>query len=209
MTTVFLIRHGQTEANREQRIQGRGLNGPLNEAGRAQAHALAARFAEVPLTGVVASPMRRARETAEALAAPHGLSVALDADWEEMHWGRHEGALPSNELRALFARLHAAWDDGDFAPHPDGGETLLDVQTRARAAWHRVLDAHRDGHVAVVTHGRTLRVLLATLLHADGLRAMHTFRHANTSVNELQVDDDGALVAVRLNCAAHLDPVSA
>ena len=210
MTRVFLIRHGQTEANRLGLIQGRGLDAPLNAEGRAQAAALADRFAAVPLAAVVASPLARARATAEAVAAPHGLAVAFDPDWEEMHWGAFEGVAPSPVTDAVFRRVVAAWQAGDFSDRVEGGEALLDVQTRLLKAWTRLLAAHAGQTVAVVSHGRALRVLLSTLLHEDGLRAMHTFEHANTAVNELVVDEaSGQIVPGPLNCTRHLAPLAA
>lgn len=206
MTRIFLIRHGQTDPNRLGLIQGQGLDAPLNATGRAQAEALGARFASEPLDAVVASPLVRALATAEAVAAPHGLPVALDAGWMEMHWGTFEGRASTPDTDAVFQRVVTAWQRGDFADRVAGGEPLLDVQARLRAAWERLLAAHRGQTVAVVSHGRSLRVLLASLLHPDGLRAMQTFQHANTSVNEVVVDDDtGNLSAARLNCIAHLD----
>lgn len=204
MTRVFLIRHGQTDPNRLGLIQGQGLDAPLNATGQAQAAALAARFADVPLDAVVASPMRRARATAEALAAPHGLPVALDAGWMEMHWGVFEGLAPTDETDTVFQRIVASWAAGDYADRVDGGEPLLDVQARVLGAWQRLLDRHAGQTVAVVSHGRALRVLLASLLHADGLRGMSAFHHANTSVNELAVDAHAAVTPVVLNCTLHL-----
>lgn len=203
MTRVFLIRHGQTEPNRLGLIQGQGLDAPLNATGQAQAAALAARFADVPLDAVIASPMRRARATAEAVAAPHGLPVALDAGWMEMHWGVFEGLAPTDDTDAVFRRIVASWASGDFDDRVEGGEPLLDVQARVLGAWQRLLDAHAGQTVAVVSHGRALRVLLASLLHADGLRAMPVFEHSNTGVNELAVEAD-AVAPVVLNCTLHL-----
>ncbi len=209
-TTVYLIRHGETAANLARRVQGRGLDLPLNATGEAQAARLGDRFDGVPLTAVHASPLVRARQTADAIATRHGLTVATDPDLEEIGWGVLEGQDDDAATAAAFAHLYAHWEAGDYDVRLDGGESVREVQARAHAAWRRILGAHAatpDAHVAVVSHGRTIRVLLATLLRVDAAEAlahMHDYQHANTSVNVLTVDDDGTVRADRLNCIAHL-----
>lgn len=209
-TTVYLIRHGETDANLARRVQGRGLDMPLNATGEAQAARLGDRFTGVPLTAVHASPLVRARQTAEAIATLHGLPVATDPDLEEIGWGVLEGQDDDAATAAAFAHLYAHWEAGDFDVRLEGGESVREVQARAHAAWGRILDAHAgvpDAHVAVVSHGRTIRVLLATLLRRDDAEAlahMHDYQHANTSVNVLVVEDDGTVRADLLNCIAHL-----
>lgn len=206
-TTVHLIRHGETAANRAHRVQGRGIDLPLNAVGQAQADAVAAALADVPLTAVVSSPLVRARQTAEAIAQHHGLDVETDADLEEIGWGVIEGDPDTDVTAAAFARLYAAWGAGDFDVRVEGGESVREVQARVLGAWDRMLARHAGGTVALVSHGRTIRVLLASVLHRDAaepLVRMHDYGHANTSRNVLVVDDDGHIVAERLNCTAHL-----
>ena len=130
-----------------------------------------------------------------------------DADVEEIGWGEIEGSDDTDATAAAFARLYDAWGRGDFDVRVSGGESVREVQTRARAAWQRLLESHRGGTVALVSHGRTIRVLLATVLHADldePLARMHDYGHANTSLNVLAVDADGRVCADLLNCTAHL-----
>ena len=216
-TTVYLIRHGETDANRARRVQGRGLDLPLNATGAAQADRLGDRFEGVPLGALHASPLTRARQTAGAIAVRHGLPVRTDADLEEIGWGVLEGRDATEATNEAFAGLYRAWDAGDFDARLDGGESVREVQTRVLAAWHHIVgtgentavdtDPDADRHIVVVSHGRTIRVLLATLLRADvpeALAHMHDYQHANTSVNVLDVDADGRVRPARLNCTAHL-----
>ncbi len=208
-TTLYLIRHGETDANRARRVQGRGLDLPLNATGAAQAECLGERFESVPLDAVHASPLVRARQTADAIAARHGLPVGTDADLEEIGWGVLEGKDATEATNEAFAGLYRAWNAGDFDARLDGGESVREVQTRVVAAWRRIVGerADADRHIAVVSHGRTIRVLLASLLRADAPEAlahMHDYQHANTSVNVLEVEIDGRVRAVHLNCTAHL-----
>src|SRR5919112_2688628 len=90
MTTLLLARHGETDWNRELRIQG-SSDIELNELGRAQAHALAQELEHVELDAIYASDLSRARATAEAVAASHGLEVRLHPRLRERSFGGWEG----------------------------------------------------------------------------------------------------------------------
>ena len=203
--TLYFVRHGETEYNRRQIVQGRGIDAALNATGRAQAAAVAQRLADVPLEVIYASTLRRAVETAETIAAEHeGLRVRRLDDLAEMAWGVYEGRRHTPQLQQDFEGFRARWRDGDFAFRIEGGESILDVQQRGRRAVERILKQHPGETVLVVTHGRFLRVLLATLLDEYGLLRMEDIPHANTGVNTLRYRE-GRFEAHLLNCTAHLD----
>ena len=207
----YFVRHGETDYNRDRIVQGRRINSALNATGRAQAAALARRFADVPFDAIYASTLDRATETARTIAAEHeGVPLYRLADLEEMSWGIYEGEPPSPHIETAFERMYDRWGQGEFDYRVEGGESITDVQARALRAMEHVLARHegadRDQTVLVVAHGRFLRVLLATLLAAYGLERMHELRHSNTCVNRL-VYSGGAYEADLLNCTAHLDEV--
>lgn len=204
MTTLYLVRHGQTDYNRRRIVQGRGIDAPLDATGQQQADAVARRFEGVPLDAVYSSSLTRAVQTAERVAAPHGLPVHRDADLDEMAWGALEGAHPSPELTATFAQFYDRWAEGRFEDRVEGGESILDVQRRGVAGVERIVARHAEERVLVVTHGRFLRVLLATLLDEYRLEQMQTLHHANTGVNHLEVIE-GTFAAQVLNCTTHLN----
>ena len=146
MTTLLLVRHGETDWNRERRWQG-WADPPLNDTGRAQARALAEELGGTPFDAVYASDLRRASETAELLAEPHGVPVVLDPGLREIDVGSWSG-LTHEEITARFP-------DG---VRPDG-ETREQHVGRVLAAVERIARAHTGGRVLVVTHGGTLRAL--------------------------------------------------
>ena len=90
MTTLLLARHGETDWNRARRWQGHAVR-PLTDRGRAQAAALSDRLADIALDAVYSSDLRRARETAEAVALPHGLDVIVLPELREVDVGSWEG----------------------------------------------------------------------------------------------------------------------
>jgi broad specificity phosphatase PhoE len=148
-------------------------------------------------------------QTADAVARFHPEVPRYQlADLEEMSWGRYEGQGSSPELTAMFSAMQAEWDRGNYGRPFEGGESILDVRRRALRAIEYLLAEHEGEQVLVVTHGRYLRVLLATLLEDYGLARMQEIKHANTAVNHI-VYRDGCYEAPLLNCTAHLERADA
>jgi probable phosphoglycerate mutase len=203
---VLLARHGETDANAERRIQGRGLDTDLNARGRAQAGRLADHLADVPLGAVYTSALRRTHQTAAPLLArrPDLRATAL-ADLDEMSWGVHEGQMGGVALSEVYRQTVAQWNAGALDERVEGGESPREVERRARRALRAIQAAHASGTVLVVTHGRTLRVLLGSLLPAYGLTRMQELTHPNASLTEVELAPDGAARLVRLASTDHLD----
>lgn len=208
-TTLYLVRHGETEYNRRGIIQGGGVDSELNAAGRAQARALAQRLQSVSADALYASTMRRAKQTAEILARPHEpMSRTYLRDLSEMDWGIFEGEPPSEERDVSMEALKSSWRKGAHDRAVQEGESIRDVQERAERAVRHILAREAGRTALVVTHGRYLRVLLATLLPNYGLEHMQAFDHSNTCVNRV-IYEDGQARADLLNCTAHLSSVEA
>lgn len=207
-TTFYFVRHGETEYNRRRIIQGRKINSTLNGTGRVQAQCLAERLAEVSFDAIYTSTLDRAEQTAAILADEHpGVPVHRLKELEEMSWGVFEGEPTTDDVLASFDEVKARWRNGDVEHAVDGGESALDVQRRALQAMDRMMADYAGGTVLVVTHGRFLRVLIATLLEY-GLTRMNEIEHSNTAVNRV-VCQGGSYEAELLNCTAHLDDVDA
>lgn len=205
-TTFYFVRHGETEYNRRRIMQGRRIDSSLNRTGRRQALALAARFADVSLDAIYTSSLARAIQTADYVAEHHaGVPRSRLAGLDEMSWGIYEGEPRSDRLQKMLDEMYDHWAEGAFDYRVDGGESIYDVQTRCVAAVDEILEAHAGKDVLVVSHGRLLRVLLATILDV-GLERMNDFDHANTCVNVV-THVDGRYESSLLNCTAHLDSV--
>jgi probable phosphoglycerate mutase len=145
MTTLLLVRHGETDWNAEGKLQGH-TDRPLNDYGRQQARALADRLADEPIEAVYASDLARARETAEILGARLGLDVVVDPDLREKNWGSWEGLTSTERLDVVYE-----------------GETSEDHRDRTLRAVERIVGRHPGGRVVVVTHGGSLRRLQAVV----------------------------------------------
>jgi len=165
VTTLLLVRHGETDWNRDGRWQGHS-DTPLNEAGREQARRLAAEVREVDV--VYSSDLVRARETAEIIASELGLDVQTDARLRERGFGAWEGRT-SAEIETEFSDQHARWLAGE-APGAADAEPFGDFGARVQAFVADVLDRHPDETVLVVAHGGSGRVVAALAQGLDYVR---------------------------------------
>jgi probable phosphoglycerate mutase len=178
---VVLARHGETDANVPPlRFQGR-TDEPLNDRGRQQALALAGELAGAGLAAVWSSDLRRAVDTASAVAASAGLEVSVDERLSESNRGRWEGRL-MDEVAAEEPELFAAWRRPDPGFRFPGGESLVEHRDRARAALADVLAGSLPA--LVVCHGGTIRCLLA-----PDLCAFHDMTVPNCA--GFRLDSDG------------------
>jgi probable phosphoglycerate mutase len=133
----------------------------LNDAGRAQAAHVARVLAARPVAAVVASPVRRAVETAEPIAAALGLTPELEPDFAEIAFGAWTGA----SFDALAGQpAWQAWNNFRGAAEVPGGESMLAVQARAMAACRRLAARFGEAEVAVVSHADVIKGVLALLL---------------------------------------------
>ena len=198
---IILARHGETPWNAEGRYQGQE-DIALSPVGEAQAAALSLRLRDVPITRAVASPLSRARRTAEIALAERAPMLGTDAGFVEIAHGEWEGLLAS-EIRERDGERLRAWRD---APHDvlmPGGESLRHVLDRAWPAFARACDGLGAGDtLLIVAHDAVNRVLLCRVL---GLPLAHLwrFRQAPTTLNLLEGPSVDALDVVRLNDCTH------
>jgi probable phosphoglycerate mutase len=195
MATVLLVRHGETNWNREGRIQGWAPS-RLTDRGHEQADSLADHVAATyTVDRVVASDLLRVQETADHLARTLGVDVALDPAWRERDFGFLQG-LTDDELHeqlpeySLQAVGHSAAE-----ARPKGGESFLDVRERVLAAWADLLHTLDDDEtVLVVTHGGPIRFVLADLKGLDAVAAVLDQEQNNCALNEIRVASPPELV---------------
>jgi broad specificity phosphatase PhoE len=163
VTTLLLARHGETDWNRARRWQGHA-DRPLTDRGRAQAAGLAERLAGIPLDAVYSSDLRRARETAEAVAHVQGLEVVELPALREVDVGSWQG-LTRDEAEARFPEGFQRWRAG--ATGWDDGESYGEMSRRVLAAVETIANAHQGGRVLIVTHGGPIRAIHGAALGMD------------------------------------------
>jgi len=157
MTELILVRHGQTLSNLRLYLQGQS-DGELTEVGRQQARAVAAVLKDMPVDAVISSPLIRAKDTAAEIARYHHLPVTINPLVREWHCGLLDG----QPAQALFdARDQAGLPLSDF--RPEGGETLREVQCRAKEFLAEIEEKYSGQSVVVCSHGDFLRMLISLL----------------------------------------------
>jgi probable phosphoglycerate mutase len=209
MPTVLLARHGETTWNRDGRLQGWAPT-PLTDRGHEQARALAAAVdADYDVDRVVASDLRRARQTASYLAADVGCEPGFESAWRERDFGRYQG-LPRETMFEDHERLSLARAGRDAVDaRPESGESLRDVRERVLSGWERILaESGPDETVAVVAHGGPLYLLLGAVDGRDIVSAVVEGEQHNCALNEVRVTD-GTPTVVSENRTDFLDASSA
>ncbi len=171
-TTLILVRHGETDWNREHRLQG-WADPPLNADGREQARALAASIRGEPISSVVTSDLRRATETAAIVAAAIGATVSEDVGLREVDLGSWSGRL---------------WSEIEGTTRPDG-ESRDAHRARVVAAVDRIAAAHGGRSVLVVSHGGSIGALVA---HVTGERSQPL---GNCAMVRIEWDDGRMTIA--------------
>lgn len=163
-TLVLLARHGQTDWNAAGRWQGHA-DRPLSAAGTRQARELAERLRGYPLDAVYASDLRRALETAAAVAARQGLAVTALPELREVDTGSWTG-LTRPDAQRRFPEEFARWE-ATGEPGWEGGESYDDLSARVVPAVERIGEAHPGGRVLVVAHAGVVRAVHARVLGLD------------------------------------------
>lgn len=165
MTTLLLVRHGETDWNRDGRWQGHS-DTHLNDVGREQAARVAGELDGVDV--VYTSDLARARETADIVAARLGLPVRLDERLRERSFGAWEGKT-GPEIEVEFRDAHARWRAGE-GPGAEDAEAFADFAARVQGFLADVLARHPDETVLVVAHGGSIRVIHALASGLDYVR---------------------------------------
>jgi broad specificity phosphatase PhoE len=203
MLSLYLLRHGQTDASRNNLFAGR-IDPPLNAVGQAMAEAVAARYGSFGWREIVSSPLVRAQQSAAPTARAAGQTVTVDDGLVEIAYGEWDGRA-EDEVERVDAQRFAAWAAHPGRVAPPGGESGDQIATRALAAIDRIRARHSDGKVLVVSHKATLRVLLCALLGIDVDGFRRRIGQLVCAVSVVDFKSTGPILQL-LNDRSHLPP---
>jgi broad specificity phosphatase PhoE len=196
---VYLVRHGQTAWNAEQRAQGH-TDVPLDGEGIEQARLLVQAFDGRPVSRILCSDLQRARSTALPLAERHTIDIEERVDLRERSFGDWEGE-PFETIARNFIELAIISGSRPEEIQPPGGESQMDVWNRIDRLADDIESFHEPQ--VVVSHGGTCAILLARLLRGT-LFTARSFRFDNTAVTTIARRPDGGFHLIRYNDASHL-----
>lgn len=201
MTRLLLIRHGRSELNAQERVQG-WLDSPLDEVGQAQARAVARRLEGEGLAIVYSSTLRRARETAEVIAGALSIPLVTDERLKERDVGAIAG-LNNEEIEERFPEWVQIWRKNPGRLPPPGAERTEAFWERVVAVFEEIVARHPGEVVGVVSHGGVLGVYLTYLVGAErGSPSPFAFGNGSISI----VESDGLRFRIqRVNDCCHLE----
>jgi alpha-ribazole phosphatase/probable phosphoglycerate mutase len=189
-TTIWLVRHGQTQSNADGLFQGQ-LDVPLNDVGRRQARTVAGVLRDTIFDGVYSSDLSRCVQTAELIVGPSGTPVVQDSALRELHYGILQGTSIHEAASSLTAHgLGENWKSGEFTRRglaAPGGESILQMRRRLNRFLVSLDAAHppsQGQRVLLILHGGTLRVLLTILLGLPA-SARYSFVFDNCSISRV------------------------
>lgn len=196
----ILVRHGETEWNREDRMRG-WLDVPLNDRGRRQALATARALEGETIQAVYSSPLSRALDTAGPIADSRGLAVVPFEPIKDFHFGSWEG-LTRTEVKERFADLYRVYETDPGSFRAPGGESLAGLHERVLAGLETLADRHAGETVALASHAVTCQIALLAI-QGLGPGRYWNLRQGNCAVNVFFRGPRGWVVE-RINDTCHL-----
>ena len=200
---LYLVRHGETVWNFENRIQG-ASDVPLNDKGREQAQNLAIKLQKIQFFKIYSSPLVRALETAKILSTSQNRSISQMDNFAELDQGQLEG-LKFQEIQEKFSDFSSEWRTVPGEVRMPGGETLSELQDRAWKGIENLFEkfSHEKDPILIVSHNLAIICILSRILGVS-LNDFRKFRQHNASVNIIEHDSMRGWSIVTMNDLSHL-----
>ena len=198
---LIIVRHGETEWNRQRRTQG-VTDIDLTVRGMRQAKRLGYRLRGMSVKCVFTSPLRRALDTAKALAAPSKIPVILDNDLKEIRFGEWEG-LTFDEIGSNYPEELRIWNENPPLCRPPGdAETLTEVAERVEGFIRRIRTQYEESTVVAVSHSIPCKLMVASAIGLP-LQNLHSLRMDNVSMSMIDFYEDKSVLRL-FNDTTHL-----
>lgn len=202
---IYLIRHGQTDFNLRNIVQGSGVDSDLNERGRLQAQAFFEAYKNIKFDKVYTSVLKRSQESVQSfidLGIPHEALKGLN----EISWGTKEGYAITPDEDEYYHYMLRQWQLGNTALKIENGESPDDVVVRMKPAVDHIMSFEKEETILICMHGRAIRILLCILLNYP-MKSMDMFEHQNLGLYLLNYS--GSMFSVeRYNDVDHLRSLS-
>lgn len=181
--SLYLIRHGETDWNREKRFQS-FTEVPLNATGIAQAHAMRdeLRRRNVEFVTARCSPLSRAVDTARIILEQSATPLIVEPTFIELSLGDYEGVLEA-DLRQRFGAAYTSWRAMEYTVAPPGGESIVSGAERVREALFELRAAAAQGHVLIVAHQAVNMAMKVALSGRTDIASAAGFRQNNDDVD--------------------------
>ena len=182
--TIHLIRHGQTDFNLKNIIQGSGIDSDLNENGRLQASRFHKKYSSTPYKHIYTSNLKRAIQSVENFIVS-GIPHTAMEELNEINWGIMEGKIHNPETIKLYHQTINDWQNGLLNQSVEGGETPLEMLQRQSKGLESLMQKQEEEIILICMHGRAIRSFLC-LLTGKPLNEMESWDHSNLCLYELK-----------------------
>jgi probable phosphoglycerate mutase len=199
--TLYFVRHGQTNLNKQGIVQGRGMDTDLNEEGHHQAQLFYNAYKQVPFDKIYISELKRTQQSIQPFI-DQGIPYQKLPGLDELAWGILEGQPSTPANKAAFMKLLREWLEGELDSKFEGGESPNEVKARQLEAMQTIMSHPEEKMVLVCMHGRALRLLLCVLLNKP-LTEMENYPHQNLVLYKITWDGEKYEIA-DFNNAQHL-----
>ncbi|MBE9075798.1 histidine phosphatase family protein [Romeria aff. gracilis LEGE 07310] len=200
---IYFLRHGETEASQTGGYCG-SIDPALTEAGTAMAEAFGQVYQKLPWEAVYVSPMQRTVATAKPLCQAVGCAMEQRDGLKEIDYGEWEGQTQA-AVRDRYPEDYVRWLAEPAWNPPTGGETTVQIASRASLVIAEIEEKYRDGNVLVVSHKATIRIILCNLLGIDLGRYRHRIDMPVAAISVVRFDKYGPMLQ-RLGDRSHLPP---
>lgn len=199
--TLYIVRHGQTDLNKQGIVQGRGMDTNLNNDGKLQANMFYDAYKDVPFDKIYISTLKRTQQSVQQFIDA-GLPYEKLSGLDELAWGIHEGQPSTPETKSAFMKLMRDWTSGKLDSKFEKGESPNEVMLRQKEALAIIMSRLEENNVLICMHGRAMRLLLC-LLTEKPLTKMEEFPHQNLVLYKVTYDGSRFEIA-EFNNAIHL-----
>ena len=186
--SIYLIRHGETDLNRQGVVQGSGVDSKLNDWGQAQADAFFNAYQHVPFDKIYTSALQRTHQSVRGFIA-QGIPHESYAGLNEISWGVREGKEPNTGDSQYYRELVNKWKNGEVNESAEGGESPEDVRNRQIPVIETIPSRPHERNILIAMHGRAIRVLLTTLFDQPLVR-MDDYDHSNLCLYRINYSYD-------------------
>jgi probable phosphoglycerate mutase len=174
---LFIIRHGETDFNRLNIVQGSGVDTDLNETGRLQARKFFEAYQSHPFDALYTSALKRSQQSVDEFIQK-GLPHTILPELNEISWGDFEGREQSHAQKEIYWDMITRWSNGDVHAKIPNGESPFELAQRQQRAIHHIFGQPNEKEVLICMHGRAMKSFLCLLLN-EPLSKMEQFQHTN------------------------------
>ena len=201
LKTLYIVRHGQTDLNKQGIVQGRGMDTDLNDEGRKQAVQFFNAYGYLHFDKVYVSILKRTQQSVQSFIDKQ-IPFQKLAGLDELAWGIYEGKPVTTDTKAAFLHLMRDWTQGKLDVKFENGESPNEVKIRQEDALKTIMSHPDEKNVLICMHGRAMRLLLC-LLTRQPLTKMESFPHQNLVLYKVTFDGEDFRIA-DFNNSVHL-----